>query len=91
MKWGIYDTKDHCWLGDERGPKLFDDDDPMHKGNAFPIARAAAELADIQMGWPPKRSVARRYDLTSVQKKDELPIKRTATEALRGKETGKYL
>lgn len=90
MKWGIYDTKDSCWLGDDRGPRVFDDDDPIFKGDAFPMARVAAEMIDIQMKWPPKRSIPREFDPAGLCLKDELPIQRTIHDAMRGKLSGKY-
>ena len=40
MTWGILDTKDNLWLGDDTGPKLFDD---------LMLARCAAQLWEAQV------------------------------------------
>lgn len=52
MRWGIYDTKDHLWLGDDAGPKVFDSEALAPNGEpfgrfAFFLARAAAEAASF--------------------------------------------
>lgn len=94
MKWGLYDTVDLCWLGDEHGPKLFDEGDPLYKGerdSCHLVARLAAEMADIQMGHRPHHTIARPYDGTGTKFKDEIPLKRTMEEAMRGKMSGKFL
>lgn len=40
MLYGIYDTKDNVWLGNEKGPRVFED---------FMLARVAAQLAEMQV------------------------------------------
>lgn len=78
IRWGVWDTKDECWVGGEDGPKLFDYPD---------IARVAAQILGVQMGWPPKRAQSRMYDGHGA-KKDELPMPMTTAAALRKVEDG---
>lgn len=96
MTYGLYDTVDHCWLGDDKGPKVFNGGDKigdhiLTDDEAAQLARVAAELADISMGWLPHRTKAMPYAGDANVLKDELPLKRTTAEALRGKLSGKYL
>jgi len=42
--WGIFDTEDEVWIGDEHGPRLFTDKD---------IARVAAQMTDVRLGQKP--------------------------------------
>ncbi len=76
MLYGIYDTKDNCWLGDDTGPKTFED---------YTLARIAAQMAEDQvfsnrgMGL---RFQAKEYKVKNLRYKDSLDTKRTALEAL---------
>ena len=92
MSWGVYDTQDECWLGDSNGPKLFDD--VIMKGKkAIPaneLARIAAQLACVQMRWPPTRVVAREYDGSGTQQKDTVKTAMTPEKALRKAERGDF-
>lgn len=40
MLYGIYDTKDNIWLGNEKGPSVFTD---------YTLARVAAQIAECQV------------------------------------------
>jgi hypothetical protein len=82
MMFGIFDTVDRCWLGTNdtgTGPKTFEEE---------LLARCAAQLADVRLGWPPGRSRARAYDATGVTLKDELQTKMDTLNALRLVERG---
>ena len=80
--WGVWDTQDQCWLGTNAagtGPKVFD---------YLDVARVAAQLVGVQMGWPPKRTEARRYDGSGTKLKDELAMKMGTREALKKVQDG---
>lgn len=71
---GVYDTADECWLGDDHGPKLFADE---------MLARVSAQLTCAQMGWTPTRCVARPYQGgLGWTLKDELPTLLAPAEAM---------
>lgn len=53
MSWGVYDTQDGCWMGSDGGPVTFAVQD---------LARVAAQVACVRLGWPETRCVAREYD-----------------------------
>lgn len=89
MKWGIYDSRDQCWLGDDNGPKLFDDADPALKGNAEPIAKVAAQGAAMQLRRDPREIRAKEYDGTGTKLKDQVEPKMSMEEALRRMERGR--
>lgn len=94
-RYGIYDTKDNCWLGDENGPKLFDDDalDERVAGTgvgAYGLARIAAQLAETQvfgtdMGC---RYQAREFNEKNLRKKDTIETKMGPDKALARLEGG---
>jgi hypothetical protein len=77
--WGLYDTLDHCWLGDANGPKTFEE---------YDWARLAAQMADVQLGQAPGRTKAMKYDGGLKHLKDEVEVKMTALEALDKMEKG---
>lgn len=54
MRWGIYDTQENLWIGDDRGPRLFSEED-------VELARLAANIYDIQMGNSLGRMVEKVY------------------------------
>lgn len=72
MNWGIFDTRDKCWLGDANGPKSYQDE---------LMARAAATIVNQQF-----RTLIRfRPRLLPKDKfriKDEIEAPVTAEEAL---------
>lgn len=77
MTWGIYDTVDGVWLGDESGPKTFDGPD------AYMLARIAAQLMDERMRQPANRTVAKEYDPGPKRLHDSVTPKMTGLQALR--------
>ena len=40
MKWGIYDTQDNCWMGDDAGPTSLESKD---------LAQAAAQILEARI------------------------------------------
>ena len=86
MKYGIFDTKDLLWIGNDEGPVLYDDTD--HKGMALPIARIAAAIADVRLGQAPGRCIAKEWIDQPVHLKDELKTKMETLEALDALEKG---
>lgn len=86
MTYGIYDSEDNCWLGvnaTNDGPKTFEDK---------MLARCAAEIASIQLGYMPNRLKERLYNTpVSLRFKDEISTKMSPLEALQRKEDGRAL
>lgn len=79
-KWGIFDTKDCLWLGDDIGPKLFDDE---------MLAKIAAEMADVQLRQNTGRCRARAFiPAGHMSVRDELPVKLEPLRALKLLEHG---
>lgn len=81
MAWGIYDTKDDSWLGDEHGPKTFEDE---------VLAKVAAQIASTQLGTDPTRCRAREYDGSANKLKGEFATRMTPEQALRHIEKGGF-
>jgi hypothetical protein len=79
MKYGVFDTQDNCWLGDDRGPKLFD---------VLIVARVSAQVTATQLGWSSTRLEGRAYDDSGNVLKDEVQTKMTPAQALRKIERG---
>jgi hypothetical protein len=73
--YGVLDTKDNVWLGDEFGPKRFDD---------FVVARIAAQVAEMQVFGTDLacRFEARPIPGDSYKKRDDMPTRMGAEEAL---------
>ena len=80
--WGIFDTEDEVWIGDERGPRLFTEED---------IARVAAQMTDVMLGQKPGRCRAREFGGQPVRLRDEKKTRMGPGEALDGLESGKYI
>jgi hypothetical protein len=81
--WGIYDTVDHVWLGDDHGPKLFavNAEEPS---KAHIAARLAAEVFDKQLGNDPGRCQAQEFpEHLQLRLKDEQKIRMSSYQALR--------
>lgn len=78
-KWGLYDTKDKCWLGDNDGPKLYDDEK---------LATIACRVIDVQTKRPAGRTRARIFDEEFLQKKDDIEVFRSGEEAIERLESG---
>ncbi len=82
MNWGIYDTKDKLWIGDNSGPRLFPED--QHD-----IAVLAAEIVAVQLGHAITRYRAREFFGWDAHLVDEINTKMTPEEALKCLEEGK--
>jgi hypothetical protein len=98
--WGIYDTKDNLWIGagEENKVRLFTGGDVLPNGristdgDAYLLARLAAELVDIRMGWEPGRCRAREFKEDGPMRvRDEQAYVRTMDVALKGKESGRFV
>lgn len=76
MSWGIYDTRDNCWIGDDAGLKVFDD---------HMLARIAAQVIKTQMLGIDLacRLIAKEIDSNNLRLKDEIKLKLTGEQALR--------
>lgn len=90
MRYGIYDTKDNCWMGDTKGPKIFDSVqfDGVKLPEAKDAADIAAQMACAQLGWPITRLRARIFDEGPLRHKDDLKTKMGSLKALERIETG---
>ena len=81
MKYGIFDTQDKCWIGDDRGPKQYDEEI---------IARVAAQVYDTMMRNAPGRTRAKEYDGSANKLKDEVKPAMTPVQALDRLERGGF-
>lgn len=89
MRFGIYDTKDNCWIGDDKGPKLFDPADfDGDEAKAKILARVAAQVIDVRLKQAPGRLQAREYDEKPKVFKDEIATHMTSLDALKKIEDG---
>jgi hypothetical protein len=85
MIYGMYDTQDNLWMGDENGPILFDSEkDPDPK-----IAQVRAQMLDTQLGQHPGRTRAREWQPAPVTLRDEKPVVLDPLEALVRLEEGR--
>jgi hypothetical protein len=87
--YGLYDTQDDCWLGDDTGPKLYTHE-LVAKLNGLPLhtaARIAAQMIEVQLGYAPGRLQPREFNEENLVLKDEVPTLMTAEEALTRLET----
>lgn len=81
MKYGVYDTDDHCWIGTDQGPATFDDES---------LAMIAAQVTEVQLRWTLGRLRARPYDGTGTKVRDELTTALTPEQALKRIEDGGF-
>lgn len=95
VEYGIYDTREDCWLGDENGPRLFtfEDSKKANGMDTWTMAQIAAQMTEVQLGYSKDgmsgRLKAKEFNLKEVRLKDEMPTKMTALEALVIVEGGK--
>ena|ERR1700675_2775829 len=90
VSYGIYDTQDNCWIGDDKGPKLFTREDSA-KAKGMPqqvMARIAAMMAEMQLGYAPGRFQAAEFHAQDLRLKDSVDTKMTPLEALIKLENG---
>lgn len=90
VTYGIYDTQDNCWLGDESGPRLFTRaSTEWAKGMPVNlIAKISAQVTGVQMGYAPGRLQAREFNDQNLVLRDKVDTKMTALEALKKIENG---
>jgi hypothetical protein len=82
-QWGIWDPVEQIWLGDEKGPRLFD---------SKMFARVAAELSDVVLGYPRRRCREKPFPIgEALRLKDQVDKKMSDLEALQGMEDGRYM
>jgi hypothetical protein len=89
-RYGIYDTRDNCWIGDKSGPRVFTREDSV-KANGLPqrlMAQIAAQMAEKQLGYGMGRLRAQEFNDSNLTLKDEVPTKMTPVEALIRLENG---
>ena len=92
-RYGVFDTKDRVWLGSDAGPRLFSEGEVVNghvidADEAYLLARAAAQIADVQLRQAPGRTRAEEYTGDATVLKDEVAPAMTAAEALRRIERG---
>jgi hypothetical protein len=88
--YGMYDTQDDCWIGDETGPRVFTIEDSA-KCNGLPhrvMAQIAAQMAEVQLGYTPGRIQAREFNAENLRLRDSVDTKMTPLEALIKLESG---
>ena len=77
--WGLYDPIDHCWLGDKKGPRIFDQLD---------FARIAASVTNKQLGYF-NRIQVKTYDEEANSHKDDVLLLMSFEKALDRVERGR--
>lgn len=95
-RFGIYDTQDNLWMGDDKGPKLFCEGEQLENGHvvnaeeAELFARAAAVLVDVQLRQQPGRTMAMPYEDGPLRLRDEKVPAMSTLEALERYERGLF-
>lgn len=77
--YGLYDTKENCWLGNSEGPLQYEDEE---------IAQAAARILDVRLRNPAGRTRAMPFPDELLVKKDDVTPELSAEEAMRRLEEG---
>lgn len=77
--YGLYDTQDDCWLGDNKGPLLYEEED---------LAKVGAQVLDVRLKQAPGRTRAKPFAEESLVKKDEKETFVEAEEAIAKLERG---
>ena len=74
--WGIYDTQDSMWIGDEAGPRAFED---------HTLAQCAAQITEEALLGTDLacRFQAREIPESAWRLRDELALKHSPLEAIR--------
>ena len=88
--YGMYDTQDNCWLGDETGPKVFTVEDSA-RANGLPhrlMAQIAAQMVEVQLGYTPGRVQVREFNAPNLRLRDQVETQMTPLEALIKLESG---
>ena len=74
MMWGLYDTKDNVWMGDDEGPRLFSDS---------LVAQVAAQILDTRLRQEPGRTRPKEFEPRELRLKDEITPKMTHAQAFK--------
>jgi hypothetical protein len=80
--YGVLDTVDGLWIGNEDGPVLYESED---------LAKVSARIVGVRLGHSPLRYRARLWQPCEMTKRDTLPTKMDALKALTLLEEGKVL
>lgn len=82
LMWGLLDTQDNTWIGNDAGPVLHEEEW---------MAKVAAQVADIQLGQEPGRTRAREFPAQrNLRLKETVDTKMGPLEALEGLEEGRF-
>lgn len=71
-EYGLYDTIDHCWMGNHEGPLVYD---------SPTLAQVSATILNERFGYV-SRIQSRPYDGSGTQFKDEQTPKRSFEQAM---------
>lgn len=77
--YGLHDTKDNCWMGDNRGPFLYKKEE---------LAQIAARIVDVQLKQVAGRTKSTLYTEDVLVKKDDKEVLIGAEEAIEKLECG---
>ena len=77
-KWGLYDTVDNLWMGNNEGPLVYDVEQ---------WAKLAAQVMNKQLGYV-LRIECRVYDESPKHLKDEVKAVMSGVEAIKNLEEG---
>lgn len=81
-KWGVYDATERIWIGDDHGPKLYDEQWQ---------AKVAARVFDAQLGNTPGQCREKEFIRQKLRLRDTVDIKMSALKAIKGLEDGSIL
>lgn len=78
-EWGIFDTVEKVWIGDESGPRLFEE---------RWLAKVAAQIVDVRIGQEPGTCREKPFTQQPVRLKDTVATQMDSLTALRKLESG---
>ncbi len=81
-RWGLLDTQDNVWIGNDTGPITFHD---------YAIARVAAQMCDVMLAQQPGRTRAVLFDGRNLRLRDCQKTAMSPEEALRRMESGEAI
>lgn len=82
MLWGLLDTVDRVWMGNDAGPLTYEEEW---------LARTAAQVVDVRCGYPPGRTRAVEYIEGPKRLRDSVDTKMTTLDAIKGIEEGRLM
>lgn len=86
--WGIFDTVDKFWIGDDDGPVVFRVGDKLPNGNLIDaaaaecLARLCAMTTNYKLKQPAGRTIAMPFDCPNPILHDIVPVDPEARETL---------